>query len=268
MKYRPNSPDDGASDGTNSDGKGNDGTTNHPAAGGRKLHWYVNQMMTTWKAVLAVLIPLALVGASIGIGGLDFSAQLSINFLPSPALTDVYNAYAEFQQNNPIFINGDIEAVLLARVDGSDVLDANLSVTAKQIGSEVISAINSSTIGSDMVAPLIRWYYTYVVDDPELYFLSKQYVFPNSAAMAIALKFDDSDDVTDAEIDNIMDAVNGVQEKHPTDESGWQVTATGRQHTHFLERRCQNALVHCQVASKMQMANAMQMHLQMVLCKC
>jgi len=198
-----------------------------------KLHWYVRQMQTPWKAVLSVGICLALVAAAIGIGGLTFADQLSISYLPSPALTDVYAAYENFVENNPVFVNGDIEAVLMTRADNGSVFNKSIPelYSARTVGQNLISAINTSVVelSSDAAVPSyrIRWYYTYF-DHPELFGLAFQYVFPNDKAMMIGLEFDDAADVSDAFINAVVSAVSSVQKNYTTAETGWTFTATGK----------------------------------------
>jgi hypothetical protein len=137
------------------------------AVGAANLHWYVRQMQQPWKAAVSVAACLALVGASIGIGAFNFSAQLSMSFLPSPALAAVYAAFEDFQENNPVFVNGDIEAILMQRVDGSSVLDPSLPTnqSAQTVGNALIAAVNSSVYALPSGVPppyRVRWFYTCV----------------------------------------------------------------------------------------------------------
>ena len=210
-----------------------------------QLHWYVRQVQNPWKASIAVISCLALVGASIGIGGLTFADQLSISYLPSPALGEVYNAYDNLLQNNPVFINGDIEGILLERVDGGDVLDTDLPAasSAFTVGSAAIEAINQtvrSNMPDDAPEYHVRWYYTFV--DTDLTFLSFQYLFSDRTAMTIALQFDDAAMVSDDFVNAMSSAVESVQKDHA---SVWKLTATGA-----CLRACVHACVRGRAASE------------------
>ena len=197
---------------------------------GNRLHWYVRQLQQPWKALLAVGVCLALVAASIGIGGLGFAAQLSISFLPSPALTDVYAAYENFLENNPVFVNGDIEAILMSRTDGLAVFDDSLLVSGEALGNAVISAVNASVHdlpgGELPPAFRIRWFYTY--NGTDLTGLAFQYVYRDFSAMMIAIEFDNAADVSDSFLNAMEDAVSQVQSNYTEAATGWSITATGR----------------------------------------
>lgn len=197
---------------------------------GNKLHWYVQQLQRPWKAFLAVGVCLALVAASIGIGGLGFAAQLSISFLPSPALTEVYAAYENFLENNPVFVNGDIEGILMSRTDGLTVFDDSIPVSAEVLGDAVISAVNASVHdlpdGESPPPFRIRWFYTYSGTD--LTGLAFQYVYPDFSAMMIAIEFDNAAEVSDAFLTAMGDAVSEVQSNYTEKATGWSVVATGR----------------------------------------
>jgi hypothetical protein len=199
------------------------------------LHWYVRQVLVPWKALVVVGFVLTLVVLSIGLGGLGFSAKLSNNVLPSPAVTEVYAAYENFQQNNPVFVNGDTEAVLMLRTNNvSYVFDPSLdaiNASAQEVGQAVIRAVDDAAQAlwngeAPAVAYTLTWYYTYS-ESAHLQNLAYQFVYPNFTALLIAVQFDDASAVPDSFLTAFSAAVEAVQANYTEEATGWQLTATG-----------------------------------------
>lgn len=197
----------------------------------QSLHWYVRIVMVPWKALVVVTSVLTLVIIALSFGALNFSSLLSMNFLPSPALEDVYAAYTDFLENNPIFLNGDTEAILLQRVNNGSIFNTSeTQITAKELGTKVIFAIENGTsklAAAEAGLYSTSWFYSYQ-ESEHLKNLAYQYIFPNQQGMVIGINLNDSAIVTNAFLSAITSSVESIQKEYPVDTSGWILTATGK----------------------------------------